>query len=63
MADKEKNTLRQYVGINFKCCKIYNRIYINKQRDAFVGWCPKCARKVTLKISPDGEESQFFEVG
>lgn len=35
---------------------------MNKEGTAFVGWCPKCAKKVTLTISPDGEDSQFFEV-
>jgi len=63
MSEKEKNGLRQYVGITFNCCNVYTRIYINKKRDAFVGWCPKCAKNVTIKISPDGEDSQFFEVG
>lgn len=63
MSNREDKTPRQFVGINFKCCKVYSRIYMNKKGDAFVGWCPKCAKKVTLMISPDGEDSQFFEVG
>lgn len=53
---------KPFVGIHFKCCNIYSRIYLNKQHDAFVGWCPKCVKKVVLKISPDGEDSRFFEV-
>jgi hypothetical protein len=59
---KNQSGSRPFVGIHFKCCNIYSRIYLNKQHDAFVGWCPKCAKKVVLKIAPDGEESQFFEV-
>ena len=63
MSEKEKNGERPFVGITFNCCNVYTRIYINKKRDAFVGWCPKCVQNVTLKISPDGDKSQFFEVG
>ncbi len=61
-SNKEKSESRPFVGIHFKCCNVYSRIYLNKQRNAFVGWYPKCAKKVTLNISPDGDESQFFEV-
>ena len=62
MSENTKKTPRPFVGIMFKCCKVYSRIYLNKNRDAFIGWCPKCGKKVTLKISPDGVDSQFFEV-
>ncbi len=45
----------------FKCCHVYSRIYINKQGTAFVGWCPRCAKPMRIKISPDGTDSRFFE--
>lgn len=51
---------RQYVGVTFKCCRVYTRIYINKKGTAFVGWCPKCAAKMEIKISPSGSNSKFF---
>ena len=54
---------REYIGIMFKCCNVYSRIYINRNRTAFVGWCPKCAGKAEVKISPRGSESRFFESG
>ncbi len=62
MSEPAQNRNRPFLGINFKCCKVYSRIYINKKRDAFVGWCPKCAKPVRIEISPDGEDSKYFDV-
>jgi len=59
---QEEKKPKPFLGIMFKCCNVYNRIYLNKNKDAFVGWCPKCAKKVTVKISPDGDDTMFFEV-
>ncbi len=61
MAEQKDHKLRPFVGIHFKCCKVYARVYLNRKGDAFVGWCPKCARKVEIKVSPDGSESPFFD--
>ncbi|MBK7090921.1 MAG: hypothetical protein IPH59_04235 [bacterium] len=59
---EKKGNPRPFLGVMFKCCKVYSRIYINKQQTAFVGWCPKCARQMRVNISPDGSTSQFFEM-
>ncbi len=56
-----KREERPYLGVMFKCCHVYSRIYINKQGTAFVGWCPRCAKPMRVKISPDGTDSRFFE--
>jgi hypothetical protein len=58
--DSEKKIGRPFVGIFFTCCKVYSRIYLNKQKTAFVGWCPRCAAKVEMKVSPAGSTSRFF---
>ena len=57
----EKRTRREYVGVHFKCCNIYVHAYLNKQRTAYVAYCPKCAGKMTIEIRPDGSDSRFFE--
>jgi hypothetical protein len=51
---------KDFLGIIFKCCRVYGRIYLNKKNDAFVGFCPKCGAKVTVEISPYGSKSRFF---
>ncbi|MCX6831802.1 MAG: hypothetical protein NT028_06645 [candidate division Zixibacteria bacterium] len=53
---------RPFIGVVFKCCKVYSRIYLNKQRTAFVGWCPRCAAQIRIKVSPDGTDARFFEM-
>ncbi len=54
---------REFVGIFWECCKVYSRIYLNSRGTAFVGWCPKCARRVQMNISQSGSKSRFFNVG
>ena len=44
----------------FKCCRVYTRIYINKSGTAYVGRCPKCTAKITLKVGAGGKESRFW---
>jgi hypothetical protein len=53
---------RRFLGIQFACCGIYARIYVNKEKTAYVGNCPRCAKRVVLKIGPGGTDSRFFTV-
>jgi len=56
----DKIRRRAYLGVIFKCCRIYSRIYLNKKGDAYVGWCPRCGARMEIKISPVGTDSRFF---
>ncbi len=51
---------RPYIGVHFKCCHVYARIYLNRDGTAFAGHCPKCARPMRVKVSPRGEKSRFW---
>jgi hypothetical protein len=54
---------RPFVGVQFECCSIYARIYRNAAGTAYVGNCPRCAKKIELKIGPGGSDSRFFTAG
>jgi hypothetical protein len=52
--------VRPFVGIHFQCCRVYSRIYVNSNRTAFVGHCPRCAKAVRLEIAPGGSDQRIF---
>ena len=53
-------TGRPYVGMHFKCCNVYNRIYINRELTAYAGLCPRCGAPVEVRIGPGGTDDRFF---
>ncbi len=58
----EDTQAKKYLGILFKCCGVYGRIYQNSDKSAYVGRCPKCLRTVKIKVGEGGTASRFFEV-
>jgi hypothetical protein len=42
------------VGVHMKCCNVYIRVNVNYARDAYVGWCPRCASQVRIPIVQEG---------
>ncbi|MFC1608273.1 hypothetical protein ACFL47_09905 [Candidatus Latescibacterota bacterium] len=55
---------KHFIGVTFKCCNVYSRIYLNKKGTAFEGTCPRCYRKrIVVNISErGGTRERFFEV-
>jgi len=53
---------RRFVGIQFACCGIYSRVYVNRDETAYEGYCPRCSKPVRLRIGPGGTDSRFFTV-
>ena len=51
---------KRFVGIRFACCDVYTRVYVNRAETAYEGCCPKCSRRVRLRIGPEGTDSRFF---
>jgi hypothetical protein len=54
---------RRFVGVHFVCCDVYTRIYLNRDATAYAGNCPKCAKRVRLRIGPGGTDARFFTAG
>lgn len=54
---------RPFIGMHFKCCNVYCRIYLTATGDAYAGHCPKCARPVRLKVAAGGSKAKFWSAG
>lgn len=54
---------RPYLGVLFECCRVYARIYRNREASAYEGRCPRCQRRLTVPIGPEGTDARFFRAG
>jgi len=52
---------RKWLAIKWMCCGVYSRIYRNRSATAYEGYCPKCARHLSVKIGEGGTSARLFE--
>ena len=63
LEEKTRKNTRPFIGVYWECCRVYSRINLNKKGSAYVGWCPKCGKRVQMNVSPTGSKGRFFNVG
>ena len=52
------------LAIHFTCCNVYHRIPLTRDRTAYAGHCPKCARSLRILIDPACPNTgRFFQAG
>ncbi len=51
---------RPFLSILFECCRVYQHVYLNRERTAFVGWCPRCCARVEIQADPGGSDERFY---
>jgi hypothetical protein len=61
--NRETEKSGSFLGVHFTCCDVYARVYPNRDRTAYVGHCPRCAKRVDFKIGPGGTDARFFSAG
>lgn len=57
---EKKPTARRFIGVKFACCDVYARIYISPDGTGYQGNCPRCLKKLSVKVGPGGTSSRFF---
>ncbi len=56
----EASAGRPYIGILFDCCGVYARVYRQPDEMMYHGHCPKCLRKVRVRVGKDGVATRIF---
>ena len=57
----ENKNKTNFLGVMFECCKVYGRLYKNKENTYYIGRCPKCTKPVKIKIGEGGTKERFFK--
>ncbi len=59
----QREEKRRWLGILFRCCQVYGRIYKTPAGDAYLGHCPRCSAEIRVGVGSGGTSRRFFEAG
>lgn len=52
---------KSWLGIWFRCCHTYGRLYKDPTCRTYVGRCPKCGAQARAKVGSGGTNRRLFE--
>lgn len=52
---------RAWLGIWFRCCHTYGRLYKDLAGRSYVGRCPKCGAEARARVGSGGTSRRLFE--
>ena len=54
---------KPFLGVLFRCCGVYSRLYQNADGTCYAGRCPRCMHPVRVAIDAQkGVDARFIEV-
>lgn len=51
---------RPWLGVFFRCCGVYARIYRARHSDRYIGNCPRCSAEVRARVGKGGTSQRIF---
>lgn len=58
---KRPRPRKRFIGVHFECCGVYKHIHYDKKKNAYIGHCPLCHKRVRVLVDPEkGINARFF---
>ena len=51
---------RNFLGIHFRCCRVYGRLYRTPGEAEYRGRCPRCGAVLEVPVGEGGTGRRFF---